>query len=297
MSNNGGSTGGAVYYDMTLASATTFTGMLTNYGVAAGGPVGIEVYTCATTYAGNENDMSAWTLVAMDDGNAVSAGDDMPTSITFATPFMLPAGTVGIALVGVTADHEYTNGTGTNQNYVSADGNITLDLGAATNVPFTGNIFMPRVWNGRWCSSGPANLGTNYCTAVANSSGAIGTMSALGSASAASNNLDLIASDLPANQFGIFVTSMTQAFVPGAGGTSNGNLCLGGALGRFTQPSQILNSGSAGEFTLNVDTTMFPQGAGFIAVNAGETWNFQAWYRDPVGLGSNFTDGLEIAFN
>jgi hypothetical protein len=30
---------------------------------------------------------------------------------------------------------------------------------------------------------------------------------------------------------------------------------------------------------------------------AGQTWNFQAWHRDQVGLGSNFTDGLEIQFN
>ena len=28
----------------------------------------------------------------------------------------------------------------------------------------------------------------------------------------------------------------------------------------------------------------------------GETWNFQAGHRDGVGLGPNFTDGLEIAF-
>ena len=39
---------------------------------------------------------------------------------------------------------------------------------------------------------------------------------------------------LPANQFGIIVTSQTQGFVPNAGGTSNGNLCLGGAIDRFT---------------------------------------------------------------
>lgn len=122
-------------------------------------------------------------------------------------------------------------------------------------------------------------------------------MSATGSTNAAANNLTLEASNLPTSQFGIFVTSMTQAFVPGAGGTSNGNLCLGGALGRFSQPSQILNTGSTGSFDLVVDTTMVPQGSGFVTIMAGDTWNFQAWHRDPVGVGSNFTDGLEIAFN
>ena len=141
------------------------------------------------------------------------------------------------------------------------------------------------------------NIGTNYCMAQPNSVGLIGTMSAAGSSSVSANNLTLTASELPANQFGIFVTSMTQAFTPGAGGTSNGNLCVGGSIGRYSQPNQILNTGSSGSFDLAVDTTMTPQGAGFVAISAGETWYFQSWYRDPVGVGSNFTDGLEITFN
>ena len=35
-----------------------------------------------------------------------------------------------------------------------------------------------------------------------------------------------------------------------------------------------------------------------IAIQSGETWNFQAWFRDsnPTAT-SNFTDGLEIQFN
>ena len=140
-------------------------------------------------------------------------------------------------------------------------------------------------------------IGTNYCMAATNSAGLTGTMSADGSSSASANNLTLTASDLPANQFGIFVTSMTQAFVPGAGGTSNGNLCVGGSIGRYTLPNQILNSGSGGSFDLVVDLTMTPQGSSFVSIAAGDTWYFQGWYRDPVGVGSNFTDGLCITFN
>ena len=242
LNNNGGGVGGAIYFDLTLANATTINGIETNYSAALGSPVGVEVYTTPGTYAGNEANMGVWTLAAMDDGTATSEAAGTPTPITFASPLSLPAGTVGIALVAVGSAHAYTNGTGLNENHVSADGNITLDLGSATNVPFTGAPFMPRVWNGRICSGGPSSLGTNYCTAVANSTGSIATVSATGSAGAAANNFTLMAADLPNNQFGIFVTSMTQGFVPGAGGTSNGNLCLGGALGRFTQPSQILST-------------------------------------------------------
>ncbi len=141
------------------------------------------------------------------------------------------------------------------------------------------------------------SIGTNYCTAVANSSGAAGTMSAEGSLAAANDNVTLTASNLPLNQFGIFATSMTQAFNPGASGTSNGNLCLGGIVGRFTLPSQILGTGNTGSFSLPLDLAMIPQGNGVVTIMAGETWNFQAWHRDQVGLGSNFTDGLEITFN
>ncbi len=143
---------------------------------------------------------------------------------------------------------------------------------------------------------GSTTIGSNYCTAVPNSSGTIGTMSAVGSAFAAANNVTITASGLPNGQFGIFVTSLDQGFVPGAGGTSNGNICLGGVIGRYTSPSQILSTGTTGSFSLPIDLTMVPQGNGTASVMAGEDWNFQAWHRDGVGLGSNFTDGLEISF-
>ena len=181
----------------------------------------------------------------------------------------------------------YTNTTGSSQNLI-----LEVDMFTGGGACNSYDLIVSGT-----SGSGTGNIGTNYCTAVANSSGAPGTMSAKGSTAAAANNLTLEASSLPNNQFGIFVTSLTQGFVPGAGGTSNGNLCLGGALGRFSQPSQILNTGSNGSFDLVVDTTMMPQGSGFVTIMPGDTWSFQAWHRDPVGVGSNFTDGLEISFN
>ena len=158
-----------------------------------------------------------------------------------------------------------------------------------------GQTFSSGAWAPGYGMGGP--IGSLYCNpAIMNSTGSAGTMSAIGSTVAADNDVTLTASSLPANQFGIFVTSMTQAFVPGAGGTSNGDLCLGGSLGRYSAAGQILSSGGNGEFSLALDLTQTPQGAGFVTVMSGETWNFQAWYRDGVGVGSNFTDGLEISF-
>lgn len=149
-------------------------------------------------------------------------------------------------------------------------------------------------------ATGGANssISTNYCgPSVPNSSGNSGSMSAAGSTAVSENNVTLMASGLPVGQFGIFVTSRMQGFSMGAGGTSNGNLCLGGTLGRFNAPGQILNSGGAGAFQLALDLTSIPEGGSFASVSAGESWNFQAWHRDGAGLGSNFTDGIEITFN
>ena len=166
----------------------------------------------------------------------------------------------------------------------------------------------PTLWDAMWlhfegATYGLDNVeiglfepGANYCLAATNSTGAVGVMSASGSTLVSANDMTLTASGLPANQFGIFVTSMTQGFVVGAGGTSNGNLCVAGAIGRYSAPGQILSSGGSGSFSLALNLTATPQGSGFVSVAAGETWNFQAWYRDSVGLGSNFTDGYELEF-
>lgn len=142
---------------------------------------------------------------------------------------------------------------------------------------------------------GGGTLGTNYCTATANSTGATGAISAFGSILAASNDVTLSGANLPAGQFGIFVTSAISGFVPNPAG-SNGNLCLAGSLGRFVGPGQILQINGSGSMSLSIDLTAIPSGAGTIAVVAGDTRYFQAWHRDGVGGGSNFTDGLEVTF-
>ena len=152
--------------------------------------------------------------------------------------------------------------------------------------------------NGFKLEGSGTSVGTTYCDpGVPNSSGAAGTISARGSASVADNDFTLMVANLPPAQFGIFVTSLTQGFIPGAGGTSNGNLCLGGSIGRFNLAGQIKSTGTTGEFELPILLDRIPQGSGFVTVAPGETWNFQAWHRDGVGVGSNFTEGLEVTFN
>ena len=114
---------------------------------------------------------------------------------------------------------------------------------------------------------------------------------------AASNNLTLECSQMPNNSFGFFLTSRTQGLVNQPGG-SLGVLCLSGAIGRYVGPGQIKNSGTSGEISLVVNLASHPTPTGPVAVLAGDTWNFQAWFRDVVAgqARSNFSNGLRITF-
>ncbi|MCP3915065.1 MAG: hypothetical protein GY711_05880 [bacterium] len=133
---------------------------------------------------------------------------------------------------------------------------------------------------------------SNYCTpAFPHSGGVPARIEAAGQFVVPGGNLTLTALDLPPNQFGYFLTSETPGFVPTPGG-SDGNLCLAGSIGRFVP--QVMNSGPAGTIAIPVDLAALPLTPP-IAVQAGETWNFQAWFRD-VGNRSNFTDAVAVTF-
>ena len=174
----------------------------------------------------------------------------------------------------------------------------TIDLSGAAGDSITGVTFSNSSNAGAGVAILAVNiesvaLGSNYCTAEVNSTGQAASMGAVGSDQVSDNNLTLTASNLPSNQFALVAVAPLQGFFPGANGTSNGNLCLDFAsIGRMG----VVSSGASGEFQFSVDLTAIPQGAGTVSTSAGQTWNFQAWYRDQVGLGSNFTDGISITF-
>ena len=138
-----------------------------------------------------------------------------------------------------------------------------------------------RVFSGR-------TLSWSYCNSVINSTGLPGTMLALGSGQAVTNDVTLIASQLPPNQLGYFLTSQTQGFFMPPG--SLGVICLGGNIGRYNG-----NIGQGPTFSLQIDLTSMPVNPPQ-AVVPGETWNFQCWYRD-IGNTNNFTDAVSVTFN
>ncbi len=162
------------------------------------------------------------------------------------------------------------------------------------------DIFYPKFNRLLLANNGATELiGTSICgPAVATSAGVSAKMTAVGSDLASENRVTLRTEGLPANQFGIYVGSLTAtAATPVAG--SQGRICLGGAIGRYDGGSQILYSGPASAFELRVDTAGLELPNGTVAAQPGQTWFFQAWFRDISPMGaptSNFSDALALSF-
>lgn len=144
--------------------------------------------------------------------------------------------------------------------------------------------------------SASAQLGTLYCNANPNTTGAIAMISATGSTDVALNNVTLACASLPFHSFGYFLVSRTQGFVANPAGSS-GNLCLGGSIGRYSL--SVLNAGSTGQVSLPIDLVSIPHPTAPFTVMGGDTLNFQYWHRDGVAgqpPTSNLSRGLEVTF-
>ncbi|MEZ5973747.1 MAG: hypothetical protein R3E96_02565 [Planctomycetota bacterium] len=95
---------------------------------------------------------------------------------------------------------------------------------------------------------------------------------------------------MPSNQFGYFLASQGGS---GLSYINGGIFCLsGGPLGRYNQPERSSTPNSpTGDLTIGPNSYRGPGGS--VTVAAGQTWNFQAWYRELGGF-SNFTDAVSI---
>jgi hypothetical protein len=236
--------------------------------------------------------MAAWTLVAS--GTGISTGLNAPLShITLNNPLVVPAGSYGVAIHALDFSHRYTTGAALTP-YSSPDGVISLLVGAATNTPFGASPFSPRLWNGGFCYD--LNIGTTYCTSNANSTGSVAGLIVGGSDCVVLDTLSLTATSLPLNAFGYFLCSTTPDMTTPA--NSMGVLCLGGDIGRVVG-GQIGNSGSIGVIRTESSLTLPHPSLGTVQVMAGETWNYQCWFRDAVGgvATSNLTDGVSLTYH
>jgi hypothetical protein len=134
-------------------------------------------------------------------------------------------------------------------------------------------------------------VATNYCLASNNTSGNIATISANGSHSLTLNAFTLEVQGAAIQKFGLFFYGASQAQIF----LGEGMLCISAPIQRL-QP--VLVTDAQGAAALPLDFTMPPFDSGPFTVNPLSTWNFQFWFRDPLGgpAGFNFSDGLEVTF-
>ncbi|MCP3919880.1 MAG: hypothetical protein GY711_30475 [bacterium] len=159
---------------------------------------------------------------------------------------------------------------------------VFTSLSQATNFTLYDNFLVEEI------SAGP--IGNSYCgPAIPNSTGFPGVITAAGSTDAGINDVILMADQITPGQFGYFLAGQTQGFFNPPG--SSGLICLMGNIGRYNAVADIITGPSG---SLQLDLTSIPVNPPQ-AVQSGETWNFQLWYRD-VGSTSNFTDGVSITF-
>ncbi|MFN0016099.1 MAG: hypothetical protein ACKVU2_16270, partial [Saprospiraceae bacterium] len=174
LGGNFGNVGGTLYFDFNNISGQNV--IITSLGMRITAATNVNVFIKSGTSNGFQANMAAWTLAGVANANTGPFSGPFPgapviTPAPLNTPITLPPGITGIALVTPTASQIYTNGNGANQTFT--DGRITLNLGTATNVPFTAPVFNPRVWNGSVSyqiggdpqivqTTGPAN-GSEFC--------------------------------------------------------------------------------------------------------------------------------------
>jgi PKD repeat protein len=160
-SNNGLSGTSMVFFDVTVKNPVRVTGFELNSYAAVNSSLNLQVYSCASSYVGNETTPSAWTQIGQDNGNAVGAGQDSPSAVTLQTPILLQAGTYGMALVS-NQGHRYTNGNGSNQTYSDSFLSLQLGASASASTPFTSSPITPRVWNGSIVYTPAAGIYANF---------------------------------------------------------------------------------------------------------------------------------------
>ncbi|QDV06654.1 hypothetical protein Poly30_21690 [Planctomycetes bacterium Poly30] len=137
--------------------------------------------------------------------------------------------------------------------------------------------------------------GNQYCAGEVNVTGRPARLSSVGSDVIAFNKMKLVATGLRSGSLCLPLFSLT----PGNGVQppgSVGTLCLGGAIGRAQY--SLLNGGNYGSGSVDIFLNVIPQPNGPRAVQPGDTWYAQLWYRDGSSstVTSNFSDAISIRF-
>lgn len=275
------------------AIAATTVGHLVFFagGIAAGGDglTVVDIYDDRT---------GTWSVASLSVGRYVVGATSVGTKALFAGGLLAnPFGTTSYLVSGVVDVYDASTGLWTVDS-LSAPREGVLAASVGPRAYFAGGYADVPPFAFDAVDVHDDGIGTRYCSpAVPTSTGAPAELHVLGFPGLASQpSVVLQARRLPADVFGIFAVSPAQGLAGGVGG-GQGTLCLGSPLGRFVQSGEILNSGPDGAFELVVDLSRVPQPTQFVAVQSGESWNFQAWFRDRnPGPTSNLTDAVSVTF-
>jgi PKD repeat protein len=146
-----------------------------------------------------------------------------------------------------------------------------------------------------FCDAGAPCANTDANGGCANSSGQGAVLGGSGSASVSADDLFLTAIGAPSNQNGIFFMGGGASLVP----FGDGQRCVANA-GQGVFRYALSNSGPTGTFSLGPvvgasHARFSPPGR----IQAGQTWFFQCWFRDPMGpcgRGFNLSNGVSLSF-
>lgn len=220
--------------------------------------------TCITTGGSNPGAVIAADLDGDGDMDLATADEDS----NFVTALANMGGT--FALAG-------SFGVGAHPSHLACgdfDGDGSMDLATANRDSNSVSVLM---------NTGAGGAGT-FCVTSANSIGAGARIGSTGTLSIAQNTFTLTVKCAPTPQTGLFFYGASATNVA----FGEGRLCISGTVVRLNPPLVIDGSGGASRL---LDFTAEP-------IPPGVTRNFQFWYRDPAGGGSNFnlSDGLSATF-
>lgn len=198
---NTGIAGWGLFFDVdvTTEKGLVITALETNVAESAL-PATVEIYVCPETYVGNERNVPIWQRAAIATGTA--AGLDNPTLVTLSPPLALQPGSYGLALYHQGITPRYTNGNGSNQEFVNVD--VGIHCGIVLTGLFNGFTFSPRVWNGSLLYQVPPNAAAMraYGSGCTGSNGAPVLARASGSWPKLGTTLQLELSRLPTTSGG-----------------------------------------------------------------------------------------------
>ena len=132
----------------------------------------------------------------------------------------------------------------------------------------------------------------NYCATSPHSAGPGAIMFSGGEPSVSENNFFLQVDFAPGEKFGLFYYGPNQIQTS----FGDGLRCVGGMTSRI---NPVVQTDQLGYAEHHLDFTLPPANSGASQIFPDSTWNFQFWFRDPMGPGGsgfNLSDGLSVTF-